>query len=201
LKPSIPSIIGLTGGIGCGKSAVGRALQSLGLRRLDTDQVARSVVGKGTPGLAAVVQAFGTCILASNGNLDRKALAEVVFGDERKRKLLESILHPRIWSEVEEFVSLCRQQDEDAVIEVPLLFENERQGLFDAVWVVASDSEVQRKRLHERNGWSDQEIEARISSQMPLEEKVERADTVLWNNGMLSELEDKVMRAWQRESS
>jgi dephospho-CoA kinase len=196
----VSRIIGLTGSVGCGKSAVGTTLEDLGLKRLDTDQIARSVVGKGTPGLAAVIEAFGSGVLNPDETLNRSAVGEIVFNNEAKRKLLESTLHPLIWSQVEAFVSHCRKNGEHAVIEVPLLYENERQELFDKIWVVASSPELQRARLRGRNGWTEQEIEARITSQMPLQQKIDRADTVIWNNGTVAELEDKVREAWRRES-
>ena len=94
-------VLGLTGGIGCGKSAVGRLLEELGVKRLDTDLVARRVVERGTPGLLAIVEHFGSDVLNSEGELDRQALATIVFGDEQQRKALGRILHPLIWDEVE----------------------------------------------------------------------------------------------------
>lgn len=194
-------LIGLTGGIGCGKSTVGKILEELGLRRLDTDQVARNVVEPGSEGLAAVVEAFGSSVLNSDGSLDRGAVGTIIFADGLKRKLLEGLLHPLIWNEIETFVSDCRREGHHAVIEVPLLFENRRQDKFDSVWVVATSSELQKARLHKRNGWSEQEIESRIASQMPLDEKVERADTVIWNIGSPAALKQTVQEAWQREIS
>lgn len=184
------SSIGLTGGIGCGKSAAGRILGRLGLRRLDTDVVARDVVLPGSAGLTQLVECFGTGVLSPDGTLDRAKLGELVFADPGARKELEEILHPLIWQRVLEFLNESRAQEKDCVVEVPLLFENERQAAFDEVWVVAASPEVQRARIKERSGWSDQEISRRLESQMPLEEKCRRADRVIWNNGALEKLED-----------
>lgn len=194
-------LIGLTGGIGCGKSTVARVLESRGLVRIDTDQVARDVVRKETVGLGAVVDAFGEAVLTPDGELDRKALASVVFADEKKRKILESILHPLIWSAVIERVEEAFAHGSDVVVEVPLLFENARQEFFDSVWVVACEPDVQRERLKMRNNWDETEIEARIASQMPLQKKVEMADIVIWNNGSSEELESSIEEAWLREQA
>ena len=192
-------ILGLTGGIGCGKSAVGRLLEELGLKRLDTDLVARQVVEPGTPGLRAIVDRFGPEVLNPRKELDRQALAKIVFDDEQQRKALERILHPLIWDEVEQFVERCQVDRHHAVIEVPLLFENRREDRFDEVWVVATTPELQARRLATRNGWSADEVRARISSQMPLAEKIQRADVVIHNVGTIEELKERVRQAWQRE--
>ncbi|MCA9778783.1 MAG: dephospho-CoA kinase [Candidatus Eremiobacteraeota bacterium] len=194
-------MIGLTGGIGCGKSAVGRALEELGLKRLDTDLVAREVVDLGTPGLQAVVEMFGMGVLTREGELDRRALAAVVFQDPGQRKQLERLLHPLIWERVEKFIEGCRAAGNHAVVEVPLLFENGREASFDTVWVVATSPELQRVRLAERNGWSPSEVEARVASQMPLSEKIDRAGIVIHNEGTPEDLMVQVREAWQREIS
>ncbi len=194
-------ILGLTGGIGCGKSAVGRLLEELGVKRLDTDLVARRVVERGTPGFRAIVEHLGSEVLNSEGELDRQALAAIVFEDEQQRKALERILHPLIWDEVEKFVERCQAERHHAVIEVPLLFENSREDRFDEVWVVATTPELQASRLAARNGWSAEEIEARIASQMPLAEKIRRADVVIHNIGTAEELKEQVREAWQGERS
>ena len=188
--------LGLTGGIGCGKSAVGRHLKQLGLLHLDTDIVARDVVKPGTPGLAQVVERFGASILTSSGELDRAQLGEIVFSDPSERKALEQILHPLIWTKVSSFLKAAILEGADSVVEVPLLYEKGRQDTFDQVWVVATTKELQIERLAKRNGWSSEEARARIRSQMPLQEKIELADRVIWNNGDLQDLERTVTAAW-----
>ncbi len=187
--------IGLTGGIGCGKSAAGRILGDLGLRHLDTDVVAREVVLPGSSGLAQVVERFGEAVLRGDGTRDRAKLAERVFADPQAKKQLEEILHPLIWKRVLEFLSQNRAAGYDCVVEVPLLFENERESTYDEVWVVAASPEIQRKRIKERSGWSDQEIFRRLENQMPLEEKCRRAARVIWNDGLIEELEDGLRAA------
>jgi len=191
-------IIGLTGGIGCGKSAVGKALEALGLARLDTDQVAREVVAAGTPGLAEIVSRFGPTILSSDGTLDRAAMGRMVFSEPEKKSSLEQILHPLIRSRVSDFVECCRAEHQHAVVEVPLLYEKQRQDVFDTIWVVSTTPELQLARLRSRNGWSHEEVKARISSQMPLAEKVARADTVIENTGTLEDLQERVREAWSQ---
>jgi dephospho-CoA kinase len=176
---------------------VGSQLEALGLARLDTDRVARDVVLPGTEGLNLLVSRFGREILGGNGELDRAALAKIVFSEPAQKKVLEETLHPLIWSQVEDFQKRCLTDRKDAVVEVPLLFENGREHQFDSVWVVATNPVLQQERLRERNGWSPQEIEARVRAQMPLAEKVRRADVVLHNEGSSQELAQQVERAWR----
>lgn len=180
--------IGLTGGIGCGKSTAAGILEELGLRRLDTDLVARRVVEPSSPGLNAVVREFGESVLLSDGTLDRKELGRLVFASPERRQALESILHPLIWGEVQTFLERCQEEQVDCVVEVPLLFENGRQGDFDRVWVVSASPSVQRERLRKRSGWSDREIELRLQAQLPLRRKCELADTVFVNDGDRADL-------------
>lgn len=190
--------IGLTGGIGCGKSTVGRILESLGLARLDTDQISRDLVKKGTPGWSELVTAFGDVILTAEKEIDRKKLGEIVFRDGERRRELERILHPKIWKEVEVHLSRCRKSNRSNVVEVPLLFENDRQHAFDQVWVVACSTKEQVKRLSQRNGWSETETMARIASQMPLAEKIQRADCVIHNDADLASLRRSVEAQWSK---
>ena len=159
------------------------------------------IVGGGHAGIEAAFALSRMNLKSIIVSMDRGAVGTIIFADGLKRKLLEGLLHPLIWNEIETFVSDCRREGHHAVIEVPLLFENRRQDKFDSVWVVATSSELQKARLHKRNGWSEQEIESRIASQMPLDEKVERADTVSWNIGSPAALKQTVQEAWQREIS
>jgi len=193
--------IGLTGGIGCGKSKVAECLEQLGLRRLDTDRVAREVVEPGTEGLRRLVAEFGPAVLLADDSLDRKRLAQIVFADAEKRERLERILHPLIWERVETFLKDCKSRGDHSVTEVPLLFENQRRSTFDTVWVVATTPELQKHRLAERNQWSDAEIESRIASQMPLKEKIQLADQVLMNTDTLDALCAQVDKLWSRLES
>ncbi len=180
--------LGLTGGISCGKSLVGRHLESLGWLRVDSDQVAREIVKPGTPGYTALVEYFGPGVLGLDGTLNRKALGQIVFADPHARKTLEGLLHPLIWERISECMGQAEMLRQPAVFEIPLLIENNRQNDFSEVWVVASDPTLQRTRLMRRDHLDEEEVDKRILSQMPIEEKVSRADRVFWNNGTREEL-------------
>lgn len=193
-------IIGLTGSIASGKSTVANILKEYGLPIVDADQVARKVVEKGEPTLQKIVEAFGEEILTENGEMDRAKVGAIVFHDEEKRKLLNSIIHPAIRAE------MLRQRDEyiqngekAVVMDIPLLFESKLQHFVEKILVVTVDENVQLKRLMERNNFSEDEAMARIHSQMPLTEKVKQADAVIYNNGTLEETKqqvEKILHNW-----
>lgn len=173
----------------------GRMLEQMGLARLDTDTVAREVVEPGSAGLQEVVREFGNDVLGPDGSLDRARLGSLVFSDPRARKRLEEILHPLIWERVRDFLQNARLQHTDAVVEVPLLFENDRAAEFDEVWVISTSPQLQRSRLRERNDWSEDEIDARLHSQMPLSAKVALADRVFDNSDDPESLERQLRLA------
>ena len=177
-------VIGLTGGIACGKSAVAAMLAERGVAIVDADQGARDVVAPGTDGLAAVVAAFGDGVLAPDGTLDRKRLGEVVFGDEGARRALNGILHPRIaqWS-AERFMALAAQGHELVVYEAALLVENGAHAALGGLIVVTARPEVQRARLMARDGIDATAAQARINAQWPLAKKVAVATEVIDNSG------------------
>lgn len=185
-------LIGLTGGIGAGKTAATRLLESWNVSCIDTDQLAREVVQTGEPAVAEIVEAFGEFCLKGDGTLDRRAVAKVVFGDPRKRKELESIVHPRIrkrWkSRVEEWRA---KQFERGCVIIPLLFETHAENEFDQVICIGCGKAAQDQRLKQR-GWTAEEIDRRLQAQMPMREKMERADIVIWNDGSLELLEDQL---------
>jgi dephospho-CoA kinase len=170
--------VGLTGSIGVGKSYVTSVLQELGCHITDADQVARDVVEPGTPGLAAIVKAFGDEMLTSEGTLDRKKLGALVFADESKRRLLNSILHPFIIAQQDEIMRRWEIQDPQGigVIDAALMIESGGYQRFDKLIVVHCRPEVQLQRVMKRDGVSREEAEQRIQSQMPQEEKVKFAD-------------------------
>lgn len=190
--------IGLTGGIGCGKSAVGDYLVGLGLRRLDTDKVSREIVQPSSPALRQIVENFGPEILKSDGSLDRQALGEIVFSNPESRQRLEQIMHPAIRERVEGFLRDCRERNQHCVVESPLLFETQRQDAFNSLWVVSANPDLQSRRLAARNGWTQQEVQDRIDSQMPLSQKIKLADVVILNEGSLNDLKLQVEEAWSR---
>lgn len=192
-------VFGLTGGIGSGKSSVGRHFAGRGLPVVDADVLAREVVAPGSAALAELIAEFGEGILTASGELDRKTLAARVFENEAARKRLNSITHPRVRDlSVQRFQSLGAAGEPLVCYEVPLLFES---GLADAirpVVVVSVPHEVQIARSMARDAATQQEIEARIESQLPLAEKERRADHVIDNSGELSATlfrADQVLRA------
>ena len=187
-------VIGLTGGIGSGKSAVSRMLAARGATVVDADLVAREVVAPGTPGLAAVVAEFGEHLLLQDGSLDRPALGAVVFADPQRLAALNAIVHPLVAARTAE---LFEQATGDLVVhDVPLLVENGLQDAYEAVLVVAASPETQRRRLVELRGMTPQEADQRIAAQAPLAAKLAVATHVLRNDGTLQELEEQVEAVW-----
>ncbi|MCB9608389.1 MAG: dephospho-CoA kinase [Polyangiaceae bacterium] len=177
-------IFGLTGGIGSGKSSIGRYFQSLGLPVVDADVLAREAVAKGSPALAELVEAFGADILDADGNLDRKALAAKVFGNESARQKLNGITHPRVRElSVQRFSELGQTGEPLACYEVPLLFESKMAEMMRPVVVVSVPEELQIERAMARDDATREEIAARIQHQLPLSEKVRQADFVIDNSG------------------
>jgi dephospho-CoA kinase len=174
-------LIGLTGGIGMGKSTVARLMAERGEHIVDTDQLARDLVAPGQPALDEIRSAFGEAVFSPEGTLDRAALASEVFRNAQKRARLEQILHPRIRAEWLAQAQAWRGRGERrGVVVIPLLFETSAEKEFDLTICVACSAAVQASRLRER-GWSDPEINNRLASQRPIAEKMDRADRVIWN--------------------
>lgn len=193
--------IGLTGGIGCGKSTVLGILRELGAEIVDTDQIAREVVAPGTSGLRAIVAEFGRDMLRPDGSLDRDRLAKRVFGDRAARTRLEAITHPRIRRALAwRFAKLALRRASVVVVEAPLLFETGGERRFDETVAVIADEPTVYARLRRRNGWSDEEIAARLASQLPLAEKARRATHVIDNSGDLASTRariEELMGRWR----
>jgi dephospho-CoA kinase len=189
-------MVGLTGGIGAGKSAVAARLTELGALVVDSDRLAREVVAPGTSGLAEVVAAFGEGVLTPAGELDRPALAALVFEDEAARARLEGIIHPRVRSRMAEIVSAA---PEDAIVvnDVPLLVEAGLSANYDLVLVVLADERVRLARLVGSRGLSEQEARARMAAQASDEQRRAVADVVIENNGSLDELRAAVDEVWR----
>ena len=186
--------IGLTGGIGSGKSTVAALLAQRGARVVDADRIAREVVEPGTPGLAAVVAEFGDGVLTADGALDRPALAAVVFGDPAARARLDAVVHPLVRSRAAELVEAA-PPDAVVVQDVPLLVETGQAGSYDLVLVVETDLETRVARLGER-GLAAEDARARIASQATDEQRRAVADVVLRNDGDRAALEAQVERFW-----
>lgn len=178
-------LIGITGGVGMGKSTAQTFLTERGVRVIDTDQLARILVERGQPANEEIRTEFGDELFCQNGELRRGALAAVVFADIDARRRLEQILHPRIrdrWmSDVEDW---SREGVESGAVIIPLLFETEAASAFDATVCVACSAAAQRKRLLAR-GWSEDEIRQRIAAQWPVENKIVASDYVVWTDGDL----------------
>lgn len=192
-------LIGLTGGIACGKTTVARMLTARGAIVIDADQIARDVAAPGSPGLAAVVEAFGPAVLAADGALDRAALGAAVFGDPAERARLEAILHPRIAEESMRRIAAALAAAPPLVVyDAALLVETGRADQFRPLVVVTATPEVQRARLIERDGLDPAAAAARLAAQMPVAEKARRADHVIDNSGPLAETEAQVDALWQR---
>ncbi len=186
--------IGITGGIGTGKSTVAEIIRERGLSIVDADQVAREVVQPGSPGLQSVVDQFGSQVLNQDQSLDRQALAQIVFQDPKKLELLEQILHPLIQARVAHYKERFRASGASfAFYDIPLLFEKNMKNQFDLVIVVNAPREQIIERLRRRNKWSSQEIESRIRAQIPLDQKIAAADFVVQNDGDLAHLREQVM--------
>ena len=187
--------VGLTGGIGAGKSEVSRLLVEHGAVLIDADRIAREVVAPGTPGLAAVVAAFGEDVLAEDGGLDRPKLGSIVFSDPDRLAVLNSIVHPLVGARSRELESAAA---EDAVVvhDVPLLAENALAPLYDLVVVVDASPETQLDRLVRLRGMSDQDARARMAAQATREKRLEIADVVIDNDVPLEELRRRVQEVW-----
>jgi dephospho-CoA kinase len=186
--------IGLTGGIGSGKSTVAALLAQHGARVVDADRIAREVVEPGTPGLAAVVAEFGDGVLTAEGALDRPALAGLVFGDPAARARLDAVVHPLVRARAAELVAAA-PGDAVVVQDVPLLVETGQAGSFDLVLVVEADVDTRVARLVER-GLAAEDARARIASQATDEQRRAVADVVLRNDGDRADLAAQVERFW-----
>lgn len=183
--------VGLTGGIASGKSTVSAILAELGAVIVDSDLAAREVVAPGTPGLAAVVAAFGEGMLTSTGELDRPALGAVVFGDEEARRTLEGIIHPLVF-EVNRAQEAAAPDGALVVHDIPLLAESGRASTFDAVIVVDVPTSLQIERMVRDRGMSQAEAQARIDAQSSREERLAIATHVIDNTGSLADLRARV---------
>ena len=185
-------VLGLTGGVGMGKSTAVRLLKKVDLPVVDSDDLAREAVQPGTEGLAEIADEFGEGFLKPDGSLDRDKMASTVFQDQAARKQLELIIHPRVRAVWENRIEQWREQKRPVgVVVIPLLFEVGVQDSFDAVLCVASTASTQRSRLRGRN-WSDDQIAARIAAQMDIAQKMDLADHVLWNEGTPDQLGEQL---------
>ena len=186
-------VIALTGGIGCGKSLAAQYFAELGALVIDADQLARAAIERGSDGFDEVVALFGDSIL-KDGNIDRRALGDLIFKDPKARAALEGIIHPFVRREFEEAVASLKG-DDVLVYEIPLLFESKSQDRFDLVITVESELENRIARLRDR-GMHISEIEGRIAAQATREQRIEIADFLIENDGSEDELLRQVENIW-----
>tara|TARA_B100000315_G_scaffold258828_1_gene312344 strand:+ start:915 stop:1502 length:588 start_codon:yes stop_codon:yes gene_type:complete len=192
-------IIGLTGGIGSGKSTVAGFLAELGALIIDADKVGREVLKPGTKIWQQVVATFGGQILTPDGEINRKKLASLVFGSPGRLELLSRLMHPEIYKRIKaQLLEYRRQQDSVVILEAPLLVEAGWTELVDEVWVITASETTVLERLKQQLGLSQKESLARIRSQLPARERAKHADVVLNTELGLDELRTKVKKLWQR---
>ena len=190
-------VIGLTGGIGTGKSAVTRALASLGASVIDADIVGHEAYRPHQGIWQEVVQAFGEGILQPDGEVDRKALGAIVFSQPGARATLNGIMHPWMAKEIERRIDRMRQHGvEVVVLEAALLIEAGWQRLVDELWVTTAGEEEAVERVSRRSGLSEEQVRGRMATQMPVAEKIEQADVVIDNSGSLEDLQLRVTQEW-----
>lgn len=184
--------IGLTGSIACGKSTVSAYLRELGYAVVDADAISHAMTAPGGRALPALRRAFGDGIF-SGGILDRRALGTLVFSDVQKRDQLNTILHPMIISEIRDQMNKLDADGKLVFGDVPLLYECAMEGMFDRIWVVAASAAAQLERLMARDHLTIEEAQKRIDAQMPLAEKIRRADAVICSDGTIEETQAQVL--------
>jgi dephospho-CoA kinase len=190
-------LVGLTGGIGTGKSTVARMLEKRGAVVFDADVLARQAVAPGTSGFDQVLERFGPNVLAPGGGLDREALASIVFSDPAARRDLEGIVHPEVRRMFAEGCEEYRDSDRVVVFSAPLLVETGMHTAFDLLIVVSAPVATQIERLMRGRGMAERNVQARIAAQLPLEAKAEVADILVDNEGTLEDLERRVELVWR----
>ena len=187
-------VCGLTGGVGMGKSTAAEFLRARGAQVVDTDELARQLVQPGQPALAEIQTEFGKNVVAPDGRLRREELARIVFADAAARKKLEAILHPRIRERWLAQIEIWRQENRAlAVVVIPLLFETRAESHFNKIIYVACSAPTQRQRLLSR-GWTPEQIQQRLAAQWPVEQKISRADFVVWTDGALDVQAQQIKR-------
>ncbi|SEF54150.1 dephospho-CoA kinase [Thermomonospora echinospora] len=187
--------VGLTGGIGSGKSEVSARLAARGAVVIDADKIAREVVEPGTPGLSAVVAEFGQEVLLPDGSMDREKVGSIVFADAGRRAALNAIVHPLVGERMQELMAAA-PGDAIVVYDVPLLAENGLKEMYDVVVVVDVPEETQLERLTGRRGMTERDARARIAAQASRQDRLAIADHVIDNSGTLRDLDARVEALW-----
>ncbi|MCI2147528.1 MAG: dephospho-CoA kinase [Clostridiales bacterium] len=196
-------VIGITGGIGAGKSTVSGYLASLGYPVFDADEVSRGLTAAGSPVVDELAETFGEEILVRKGVLSREKLAEIVFSDPDKNRKLMQIVTMKVREAGQKWISDYRKKEKYDIIilDIPLLFETGSEDLCDAVWFITADDEVRRRRVMERDGVTAEQVERRMRSQMPEKEKAERSDEIVDNSRGVEELHrtvDALLKKYDR---
>jgi len=189
-------VVGITGGIACGKSEVGRVLAGAGVAIRDADEVAHEVIEQDSPAYRAIRERFGAGILASDGAIDRGALGARVFANPEERAALNAIVHPAVLRNLHAWRQQKRKEGRPAAVIIPLLFEVGATNGWTAIICVAANQPTVVERLRAR-GLTEDEARARIGAQMPIEEKMRRSDYVIVNEGTLDELKKKTRAVWE----
>lgn len=193
-------VIGLTGGIASGKSTASAYLRELGAVIVDADAISRASTRRGGAAFEAVCAAFGN-ILGADGEIDRRKLGGIVFADEDARRKLNSIVHPAVMAESRTQIENARASGvKMCILDVPLLFETGMEKLCDETWLIYVPREEQIRRMAERDGLDAVAAAARIDSQMPLEEKLKRADVAIDSSGTIEQTREKLHRLWEERT-
>lgn len=183
-------VIGITGGIGAGKSTVSGYIASLGYPVFDADEVSRGLTADGSPVVDELAETFGEEILVRKGVLNREKLAEIVFSDPEKNRKLREIVTMKVREAGIKWISEYRKKEkyDIIVLDIPLLFETGSEDLCDAVWFITADDDVRRRRVMERDGVTAEQVKSRMKSQMPEKEKAQRSDEIVDNSRGVEEL-------------
>jgi dephospho-CoA kinase len=184
--------VALTGGIASGKSHVLAAFAARDIPTIDADLLAHALVAAGTPAAQAIERRFGRDVVGAGGEIDRRKLGAVVFGDADARRDLEAIVHPAVYSAIRRWFEMLPADTPLAVADIPLLYETGHDSDFDVVVVAACEPDEQIRRAMTRDGLTEPEVRSRVAAQLPIGEKISRADYVVWTTGTQAETSDKV---------
>ena len=193
-------VLGLTGGIACGKSNISAALAELGAVIVDGDLLSRELTAPGGAALPAIREIFGEDVFHLDGTLNRRALGSLVFGDDQARAALDGVMQPLLRALILQRIEAARASGADVcVLDMPLLYEKELDGLCDRVWCASLPRQTQLERLMARDGFTREEAEARLRSQLPTAEKARRADVVIDTSGTIQYTKGWVKTLYARE--
>jgi dephospho-CoA kinase len=195
-------VIGLTGGIGSGKSTVSRFLAELGAVIIDADKIGHEIYRPDTDTWRQLVKTFGSGILVPDNTIDRKKLGAIVFGDKQELQRLNAIIHPHITQEIKKRIEECRRRAVKVIVlDAPVLLEANAKNLVDEVWVVAADDGNVIKRAAARTGLTEQQIRDRVRSQLSNTERTKNARVVISNDGTTEDLRGKIQELWEQIKS